>query len=207
MGNFYIIGDMENLDRAAVLVMNVQVDFCSRQGFAAKLGRDINPIRAIIPELKQFLKLARQNQLPVIFGQYIARKGLSPQNIRINRDREEKARMCLLDSRGSQLYQILPKEGETTVKHCYYDAFADTQLKTLLEQHNIRTLLITGVRTELSVDATAKRAISEGFEVIILENLVGTYTEMQSVQKRLLGVFDRYYGYVMSWQQAAEYFE
>jgi len=198
---------MHNFDHAAILVINVQVDFCSLGGFAAKLGRDILPIRAIIPELKQFLKQARQSGLPVIFCQYIARKGLSPQNIRINRDREEKARMCLLDSRGSQLYQILPKEHEQTVKHRYYDAFAATDLKERLDKLGIKTLLIAGVRTELSIDATAKRAISEGFEVVILKDLVGTYAQMQPIQKRLLEVFERYYGYVMNWQAVADNLE
>jgi|GEM_PF-1488861 len=195
---------MNNLQNAAVLVIDVQVDLCSLQGFAAKLGRDLNPIRAILPQLKQFLKVARPNGLPVIFCQFIARKGLSPTNVRINRDREEKARLCLLDSQGSNLYQVLPKEGEVTLQHRYYDAFSETELKEILKRKKIMTLLIAGVRAELSVDATAKRAISEGFEVILLKNLIATYAQQQSVQKQLFKVFERYYGEVICWEKLVE---
>jgi nicotinamidase-related amidase len=198
---------MKNFEQSAVLVINLQVDFCSLEGFAAKLGREISPIRVLLPKMKTFLKIARQNNLPIVFCQYIARKGLSPQNMRINQDREERARMCLLNSRGSELYGILPKNGERVIKHCFYDIFAQTELKALLSKLGVKTLLITGVRTELSVDATAKRAISEGFEVVILKDLVGTYAQMQPIQRRLLEVFDRYYGHVMSWQQVEESFE
>lgn len=198
---------MEKFDNPALLIINIQVDFCSSRGFAAKLGRDIAPIKEILPTLKRFTNSLRHFKIPIIFAQYVARKDLSPKNVRINKDREEKARMCLLDSEGSQLYFLKPKSEEIIVKHRYYDAFAETELFNVLKRKKIKTLLIVGVRTELSVDQTAKRAVSEGFEVVIVSDLVSSYREKKPLERELLSVFDRYFGYVAKSETLIEHLD
>ncbi len=109
---------------------------------------------------------------------------------------EERARLCLYNSDGANFYQILPKKTDLIVKHYYFDAFAHTALKEKLKALMVQTLLITGVRTELSIDATAKRALSEGFKVTLIADLIATYQENQVYQRQFLKVFDRYYGEV-----------
>ena len=180
-----------------LLIINIQVDFASPDGFAAKLGRNLSPIQAILPELKRFYRQIKNISIPVVFLQYVARKDLSPKNIRINKDREEKARICLLNSRGANLYYFKPNDADVVVQQRYYDAFAQSQLQSYLDKKQIKTLIITGVRSELSIDATAKRAINEGYEVIVVKDLIATYQERLTSQKQFLEIFDRYYGYVM----------
>ena len=46
------------------------------------------------------------------------------------------------------------------------------------------------------IEATAKRAVSEGFSVILIKDLVSTYKENRVYEKQFLKLFDRYYGYV-----------
>lgn len=187
---------MRKTDNFALLMVDLQVDFCSPEGFAAKLGRNLEPIKLMLPKLKQFYREIKKLDIPVIFAQYVARKDLSPKNIKINRDREEKARMCLYNSSGANIYYFRPKEPDIVIKHSFYDAFANTSLSKVLYRKGINTLIIAGVRTELSVDATAKRAISEGLEVVLPSDLVSTYQEKLSLQKQFLELFNRYYGNV-----------
>lgn len=191
---------MRKISNPALLILNIQVDFCSSDGFAAKLGRNIKPIQKLLPCLKSFYRRFRQLSIPIFFGQYVSRKDFSPKNIRINKDREEKARMCLFDSRGAAFYYLKPQEPDLVIRHCYYDAFVQTSLLNTLRRKQTKTLIIAGVRSELSIDATAKRAINEGFEVIIVRDLVSTYQEHLLFQKQSLQIFDRYYGYVRSSQ-------
>ena len=181
----------------SLLVINTQVDLCSPVGFAAKLGRDINSITIMLPKLKNFIKKVRNTDVPIVYCQYVARKDLSPQNIKINKDREEKARMCLLNSRGSNFYKCQPLENDLVVKHNYYDAFAGSSLNMHLKKMRTKTLIITGVRSELSVDMTAKRGISEGYEVIVVSDLIATYRQNSIAEKQFLKIFDRYYGNVL----------
>jgi len=180
-----------------LLIINIQVDFASPDGFAAKLGRKLDPIQEILPRLRLFYRQLKALAVPVIFLQYVARKDLSPVNIRINKDREEKARICLLNSRGANLYYFKPGETDLVLQQRYYDAFAQSRLTLCLQKRNIKTLIVTGIRSELSVDATAKRAINEGYEVIVAKDLIATYQERSAAQKHFLEIFDRYYGYAM----------
>ncbi len=186
-----------NLEKTAILIIDVQVDLCAPYGFAAKLGRDIGPMQEMLPKLKSFYRKAKRMGVPIFFTQYIARKDISPKNVAINRNREERARLCLLNSRGSETYFLKPKDGDWLVKKRYYDAFANTNLLERLLKLKIDTLVLAGVRTELGVDATAKRAVAEGFNVVILSDLVGTYKENQGLHQSFLKVFQRYYGDVM----------
>lgn len=187
---------MRKTDNFALLMVDLQVDFCSPEGFAAKLGRNLEPIKLMLPKLKRFYREVKKLDIPIIFAQYVARKDLSPKNLKINRDREEKARMCLYNSSGANIYYFRPKEPDIVIKHSFYDAFANTDLIKIFWRKKITTLIIVGVRTELSVDATAKRAISEGFEVVLPSDLVSTYQEKLSLQKQFLELFNRYYGNV-----------
>lgn len=191
----------------ALLIMNLQVDFCSSSGFAAKLGRDISPMQQMLPLLKHFYKELKNAKIPVFFTQYIARKDLSPPNVKINKDREEKARFCLFNSRGSHLYYLKPSGSDSIVKIRYYDAFAHTELRQRLLQKKIRTLIITGVRTELSIDASAKRAVSEGLEVVVAKDMVNTYRENQVYQNAFLKLFGRYWGEILNSNQIIEALE
>lgn len=187
---------MRKTDNFGLLIVNPQVDFCSPQGFVAKLGRHIEPITTMIPVWKRFYQQARALKMPIIFTKYVARKDLSPKNLKINKNREEKARLCLLNSSGADFYSLIPKDPDVVVVQRYFDAFAKTNLKQQLKDQGVNNLLITGVRTELSVEATAKRAISEGFEVILLRDLIATYSEHRQYQDLFFHFFNRYYGTV-----------
>src|SRR3989339_602199 len=178
-----------------LLIINIQVDFASPDGFAAKLGRKLDPIQEILPRLRLFYRQLKALAVPVIFLQYVARKDLSPVNIRINKDREEKARICLLNSRGANLYYFKPGAIDLVLQQRYYDAFAQSRLTSQLQKKNIKTLIVTGIRSELSVAATAKGALNEGYAVIIAKDLIATYQERSAAQKQFLEIFDRYYGY------------
>jgi len=50
----------------ALLIIDMQNDFCSPGGFAERLGNDISPARAIIPQIAELLRRFRELGLPVI---------------------------------------------------------------------------------------------------------------------------------------------
>lgn len=193
-------------DTTALLISDFQIDFCSAEGIAAKLGRDISPILETLPRLKKFYRLIKREGILVIFTQFIARKDISPQNMKINKNRAERFRLCLLNSRGAKFYYLQPDE-DMVIQKKYYDSFAETELKQFLKKRKIDTLLISGVRTELGIDATAKRAVAEGLNVIILEDLTATYKENSAAHNQFLKVFDRYYGDVLTSEKIVELLE
>ncbi|HEX5504658.1 MAG TPA: cysteine hydrolase family protein [Thermomicrobiales bacterium] len=63
---------------------------------------------------------------------------------------------------------LTPAEGELVIHKRASDAFYETPLREELAARGIRRLVVTGVQTELCVDATCRRAASEGFDVTLV---------------------------------------
>ncbi|HET8625957.1 MAG TPA: cysteine hydrolase family protein [Thermomicrobiales bacterium] len=63
---------------------------------------------------------------------------------------------------------LTPAEGELVIHKRASDAFYGTPLREELAARGIRRLVVTGVQTELCVDATCRRAASEGFDVTLV---------------------------------------
>ena len=70
----------------ALLIIDMQRDFCEHGGFGEKLGNDITPTKSIIPVVKRMLEAARAQKMPIIFTREGHRADLSscPPN-RVNR--------------------------------------------------------------------------------------------------------------------------
>ncbi|MFN8513428.1 MAG: cysteine hydrolase family protein [Thermomicrobiales bacterium] len=63
---------------------------------------------------------------------------------------------------------LTPAEGELVIRKRACDAFYGTPLREELTARGVRHLVVTGVQTELCIDATCRRAASEGFDVTLV---------------------------------------
>ena len=63
---------------------------------------------------------------------------------------------------------IAPAAGELVIRKRASDSFLDTPLQRELAAQNITRLVITGMRTEMCIDTTSRRAISEGYDVTLV---------------------------------------
>ncbi len=69
---------------------------------------------------------------------------------------------------GKRIQEIPGKRG--------FDAFSNTDLGEVLRKNDIRTVAIAGAVTSICVNATALRALDEGFDVIILSDCTSSRT-------------------------------
>src|SRR5690242_949898 len=72
---------------------------------------------------------------------------------------------------GSQAWQLagglVPAPGEPRVSKTFYDAFADTPLRALLQERGVRRLVIAGAQSDYCIRTTAQRAAAEGYTVVL----------------------------------------
>jgi len=72
---------------------------------------------------------------------------------------------------GSAAWQLaaglIPAPAEPRVSKTFYDAFADTPLRALLEERGVRRLVIAGAQTDYCIRTTAQRAAAEGYAVVL----------------------------------------
>jgi nicotinamidase-related amidase len=73
--------------------------------------------------------------------------------------------------RGTPAWQLadglVPAPGELRVDKTYYDAFAGTPLRALLEERSVRRLVVAGAQTDYCIRTTAQRAAAEGYSVVL----------------------------------------
>lgn len=70
---------------------------------------------------------------------------------------------------------IEPQAGETVVRKTAPDAFYQTSFQAELEARGIKRLVITGMQTEVCVAATARRAVAQNFDVLLVNDAHTTY--------------------------------
>src|SRR5437016_14652357 len=92
---------------AAVLVVDVQNDFCHANGAFGQLGFDMGVVQSSVRALGGFLKAARQTDVPVIF---IATQHSQWTNSEawLTRGPRRGGEICAVGSWGAELYQLAP---------------------------------------------------------------------------------------------------
>lgn len=74
----------------------------------------------------------------------------------------------------------------------------------MLQERLVETVLVCGVRTEVCVEATAKRAFAEGFRTVIVTDCTESYDDQGALNDEIFRRFDGYFGYALSKEEVLE---
>lgn len=168
-----------DLAKSAVLVVDVQNDWCHKNGAYAKAGNDTSSLQIIVPKIKDFVQKARGYDVPIIhIGTTHSKWTNSPswqarfRNLfNINAD-------ALLSpgSWGADFYKITPQIDDYVVLKHRYSAFVDTDLDLVLRSIGASTLIMCGFATNACVQYTAVHGYMKDYYVAVLEDCTATFT-------------------------------
>lgn len=168
---------MEISDGSAVLVIDMQNDYCSDNGRMAKEGWDVSRNQAVAHRLPKFLSRCRDaNALIIWIKQQTDSRFTSAAHRRRSRGlgREGTNVIALSDSWGSELYPPLVAEGgDVIISKQRYSAFYGTMLEALLRANNREDLIVCGTAGNVCVDSTVRDAYMRGFNIFLPTDLVG----------------------------------
>lgn len=185
---------LSNVDprRTAVLVIDLQKDFCSDDGALAALGSDVSPCKAVAERIAQFLPSVRGTVGLIAFFRlvYDPDEMSEAQQERLLRD--GKPIICSPGSLGSDLVITPAHEDWTFVKH-RYSAFSNQQFYNLLRDRLITTVAVTGVDTHICVEGTVRHGYDLGYRMLILSDLVATRRSEFARHENSLALCDRYF--------------
>ena len=167
--------------RTALLVIDMQRDFLLPEGYAAQAGLDIAPLAATIRPIEKLLTVGRKAGLLIVH----TREGHVPDlsdcpQYKLERSRRAGAeigskgplgRLLVRGEFGHDFVDALrPLEQEIVIDKPGYSAFAHTGLQQVLMKRSIKTLILTGVTTEVCVSSTLRAAIDLGYRCITVSD-------------------------------------
>jgi nicotinamidase-related amidase len=169
----------------ALLIIDMQRDFLEPGGFGEALGNDVSRLQTIVPTVQRLQQAFRDRNLPIFQTVEGHRPDLSDCptakqqrgqcNLRIG-DPGPMGRILILGEPGNDIIpELKPKPGEAVIPKPGKGAFYDTNLPQLLQQHGITHLIITGVTTEVCVQATMREANDRGYECLLVEDATESY--------------------------------
>jgi ureidoacrylate peracid hydrolase len=161
----------------ALLVVDVQNDFCHNQGVFSKYKSvTLDHVEQAISNLSALIAKCREFKLPIIFIRTIHSEWTNaPSWLKRIEGVAEKMRICAPESWGSDFYNVAPKEGDCIVTKHRYSAFIGTDLDLILRSKGIENILVTGVATNVCVESTARDGYHRDYNVILIEDCCGAY--------------------------------
>jgi ureidoacrylate peracid hydrolase len=168
--------------RTALLVVDVQNDFCHPDGFFAGFGFDVRPCGEVASRIAPVVAAARRLGMPVVWTMSTNSDPpvhrLLPARFRRPRADGRAPDQFVPGSWGWRIVDRLqPEPSELVVEKPRYDAFLRTSLEDELRGRGLSTVVVAGVITNCCVDTTARSAFMRGFDVLVLEDCVATFAE------------------------------
>lgn len=162
--------------KAALLLVDLQNDFCHPEGAYGRRGRDMRAIQAMIPRLKRLAEDAREAGVQLIFVRTTHDETTSsPAWLAFkNRDGAEKAPSCVTGTWGAEFYELSPQPGDIVVTKHRYSAFIGTNLEQVLRSKGRDRLIITGVATNVCVESTARDGFMRDYPVVLVSDCTAT---------------------------------
>lgn len=176
---------VDSLDRGALVVIDMQNDFCSPGGWTDSSGLDYRKCRQAIPGVQRAVKAARAHGMWVIWVYWHNRPGLrnlgaptlysfkhNPDQCGIGQELEN-GPVLTKDSWGATMVdELLPliHEDDVMIEKVRMSGFYGTHLDQVLRTQGINTLYLTGVNIDQCVTTTMEDAYFRDYNAVLLSD-------------------------------------
>lgn len=191
----------------ALVMIDMQRDFIEPGGFGETLGNDVSLLEAAIGPCRAILDAARAAGILVVHTREGHRPDLSDAHAaKLDRGKPTvrigaPGPMGRILIRGEPGHDIIPAlapiAGEVVIDKPGKGAFYATELDAVLKAHDIATLLICGVTTEVCVHTTVREGNDRGYRCVVLGDACASYIpEFHVVGLAMIKAQDGIFGWV-----------
>jgi ureidoacrylate peracid hydrolase len=156
-------------EQTALLIIDMQKDYCCEGGVFHRTGFDVEIAKALAMRLNVFLNHARKMLKHIIHIKMTKIPCLSSpaalehyQRLGIERH---------YDPAYSDFYEVIPAEGELVIPKYRHSGFVSTYLEQFLRISNVKTLILTGLATNVCIESTARDGFARDYHIVVPEDL------------------------------------
>ncbi|MBA4195405.1 MAG: cysteine hydrolase [Comamonadaceae bacterium] len=196
--------------RTALVVIDLQRDFCSAGGYAHQAGLDIGRLQRVVQQAQALLAAARSAGITIVH----TREGHLPdlsdcppaklaRSIAAGAPIGSHGPLGRLLVRGEQGHdfvpELRPRSNEHVIDKPGYGAFHRTTLEALLNAVGVRQLIVCGVTTEVCVHSTLREAVDRGLDCVTVgDATAASQPDLQAPALAMIGVEGGIFGRVCS---------
>jgi len=198
---------MIDVQRTAVLIIDLQNDYCHPDGAFAQRGIDVASMGAAATQTQQLVEWARVHHVSCIYVRTEHSQWFDSQAWR-QRGHDgdildvESVPIVVQDSWGAEPYLLKAEHEDLVIVKHRYSAFAYTPLELALSSQGITTLVVGGVTTNVCVRQTVMDAVMRGWHTVVVSDC--TAAPSAAEHERALLELTQYAGKVVSLEQLVE---
>jgi ureidoacrylate peracid hydrolase len=162
--------------KSAVIVVDVQNDFCRPEGALGKAGQPTAAAMAMLPNLQALLDAARAAGTAVIFVQTIHEHETDSSAWTWRMDGSVGG-CCRKDTWGAEFTEVAPLPDEPVVIKHRYSAFINTRFDSVLRTLKVENLIMTGVSTNVCVESTARQGFMLDYNIVFMSDCTAAYSQ------------------------------
>ena len=155
----------------AILVVDMQNDFCAEAGYIHKTRKaDMSESPVIARRITSLVDAGRARGASVVWirANYEPRF-LSAQAI-LKRERYPGEICCAGGTWGWEFFAVSPRPDDIVIEKHSFSAFFGTELDRLLRFRGIKTLIMAGVATNTCVESTLRDGFFLGYYIVLVED-------------------------------------
>jgi ureidoacrylate peracid hydrolase len=159
---------------AALVIIDMQNDFCHRAGVTAQNGADVGPVEVVVPTLQRTIAAAKAAGTLVVYVR-TTHGPWTDSEVRMEQRRGRRNPYnCVEGTWGAEWFAGLePGPDDLVVTKHRYSAFINTNLDLILRSRGVRTVIATGTDTSVCVESTARDAFMLDYYVVFVEDCCG----------------------------------
>jgi nicotinamidase-related amidase len=196
-----------DIDRTAIVIIDMQRDFLLPGGFGESLGNDVSLLQKAVGPCKALLEGARKRGVFIIHTREGHRPDMSDAppakvargapSMRIGAP-GPMGRILIRGEVGHDIIpELYPRAGEPIIDKPGKGAFYATDLHEILQHRRIETLIVCGVTTEVCVHTTVREANDRGYRCLVPGDCCGSYfPEFHEVGLRMIKAQGGIFGWV-----------
>jgi ureidoacrylate peracid hydrolase len=203
------------IEKTAIIVVDMQNDFGSKGGLFDRIGIDISAIQAAIAPCSRVLRSARRVGCPIVYLKMGFRPDLSdagpldgPNRVKhrhhigeeIQAPDGKESRILIRDTWSTDIVSALTPEADDIIVYKHrFSGFFETDLDAILQRLKIKHLIFTGCTTSVCVESTFRDAMFRDYSCLLLADCaaepIGS-DQARSNHDATLLVIERLFGWV-----------